>query len=421
MERTHLRRYGFTRRGGALTVTWGNIAVGASVAALLASGPRLLGPEAFGGIALAWTVVTVFGYGVAAPTEQLLSRATSAGEHQGNRQPERRMWLAAASAIAFSLALGHTSDAAAAYTQFTPAAVLGITGWVAAVDVRARLAGHGDLRAYAGVLLGEATLRILLVACALLWSDRAPWILCLAVGFPLLAVGLVRRVLPDDRFPRPCENAASPAEHLAYVGVALGFQACLSGAPILLGLRGAVSESQLGAFVVASSYYRLSAVLVGGLATHSLVLLSHAWGMGDYDRFSASVRRSLWHAAALATLTTAAVLFAAPVLLEPMYGRAAGLPAVVIAGLAVSTVLATVAAVGAVPLMAMSRGVVSASWWLAGAGCLAVTLLCTGELGVLSSIGLMLGPGIAAAGIGWATLTALKAKRPEMSGAGKVA
>ena len=62
------------RRGGATQVTVMLGFVAASGAALLAVGPRLLDDRMFAGLAIEWTVSTIFGLGVAAPTEQLVNR-----------------------------------------------------------------------------------------------------------------------------------------------------------------------------------------------------------------------------------------------------------------------------------------------------------------------------------------------------------
>ena len=59
--------------GSVSAVTVGNVGIAISVAAMLAAGPRLLGPGPFVGLGLAWTLTTVFGYGLAMPTEQLIT------------------------------------------------------------------------------------------------------------------------------------------------------------------------------------------------------------------------------------------------------------------------------------------------------------------------------------------------------------
>src|SRR6478735_2901642 len=75
------------RRGGVTEVTLGNLAIALSVVAMLAVGPRTLGTEAFAGFALAWTATTLFGYGLAMPTEQLVARRVSAGLSARTRVP----------------------------------------------------------------------------------------------------------------------------------------------------------------------------------------------------------------------------------------------------------------------------------------------------------------------------------------------
>ena len=63
--------------------TAGFLTVGVSAFAMLAAGPRLLGDAEYSGLAVAWTVATIFGFGLAIPAEQTITRRIAGGGEAG--------------------------------------------------------------------------------------------------------------------------------------------------------------------------------------------------------------------------------------------------------------------------------------------------------------------------------------------------
>jgi hypothetical protein len=100
------------RRGGVRVVTIGYVLVGGSSFLLLAAGPRLLGTVSFSGLGLIWTVSTLFGIGVALPTEQLVGRRMNVGSPDPVSVPVR--WLLALGMLAGCLCWLAGSRSAAA-------------------------------------------------------------------------------------------------------------------------------------------------------------------------------------------------------------------------------------------------------------------------------------------------------------------
>jgi O-antigen/teichoic acid export membrane protein len=376
---------------------------------LLAAGPRVLGTSAFSGLAVVWTVANVFGFGVAAPTEQVLNRRLNVGAPHPIRRPMTWLIGAGAVVIAVASALGARSTAAMDFPELVPAIALAIVSWVAVVYVRGRLAGAGDLTSYAIVLVVESASRIVLIAVAVADREAAPVVLAAAVGLPILLAAATGAMV---RVPAPTLSAASAvalasepepvhsgSEQLAFIVIALSLQLCLNAPPLLLEWRsGAAHPALVGAFVSASSYFRVPTVLVGGVATHALVDLSHAWGSDDFTDFRRHVRLAMRRTILISLSTVGLLAVAAPVLLPALYGSALGLPLQILVALGVSSAFAVVAVVVVQPLLAAGNSREAALPWVVGTiltlGCFALS---SGN-NALASFGLVIGPVVAVVG-----------------------
>jgi hypothetical protein len=382
------------RRGGVRVVTIGYVLVGGSSFLLLAAGPRLLGTVSFSGLGLIWTVSTLFGIGVALPTEQLVGRRMNVGTPDPVSVPIR--WLLALGMLAGGLCwlAGSRSAAADALPALVPGMLLAVAGWIALAVVRGRIAGSGDLTIYGGVLGVESATRVILVVVAAVHPAWSLDLLPLAVGLPLvfaaLAGSLVRVPLES---PRRGATAPAASEQLSFVLVAVGFQVCLNGAPLLLEWRsGSTAPAAVGAFVAASTYFRAPSLLVGGISTHAIVELSHAWGAMDLVRFrtarSAAMRQVFW----LLGLSCFLMTVLAPIALHAYYGAKVDLPLTVLLALPLSTVIAVTAAIAVQPLLAAGHGGAAGALWLAGACVTCLFLAVSSELDDWTGVALVAGP-----------------------------
>ena len=389
--------------GSVSAVTVGNVGIAISVAAMLAAGPRLLGAGPFVSLGLAWTLTTVFGYGLAMPTEQLLTRRRSARDPRSGGRPVLLLLLAGlVSCVALPL-VGSQVLSAGDTAVTVPAAVVGIAGWVLLATARGRVAGSGRLHAYAGLLGLEAATRVLLVVAAIVLPAGATWLLGSAVGVPIVVsavAGLLRQPIQARRHLADLRLGRQPglgreSEQAAFVLVAVGYQLCLNAAPLVLAWRvDAASHETVGAFVITSSYYRVAAVLGAGYATHTLVSLSALWSAGSREQFRQVLRRGVLSATVVTAAATILVAALGPVAVPLLNGRDPEIPLVVVAALALSTVLATAAAVATTGLMAAQRGSASAVWWLTGAGVHLFLLATTTTIGGTVALALVAGPAI---------------------------
>lgn len=397
------------RRGGAVHTTAGVVAVAVSSAAMLAAGPRQLGHSGFDGLALAWTICAVFGFGLAAPTEQLMTRRMNVAAARAMGEPITGLACTAVIAIVATVAATANSRAAHHFSPLASSASLGIAGWVLLTLVRARLAGAGDLRRYSVVLATEAATRIALVAIAVADSGRAAWWFGAAVGVPLLVASAAGIAAPSSHStatefgPRRLVTR----EQLAFIAVSAGFQACVNAPTLLVQWRTSTAGA-VGAFVAANTYFRAPTILMGGIATHALVALSHAYGVGDERTFRALRLAAMRNVAVVTGTAIAAESALAPVLLPAYYGSNTGLPTALLVGLAVSSLLAVLAGIAVQPLLAGARtGSAAGAWVLGGAVCCGLFALSKGT-DTLAVVALISGP---AAALGLALVSGAEISR----------
>ncbi|MGO4663035.1 lipopolysaccharide biosynthesis protein [Terrabacter sp. 2TAF16] len=386
------------RHGGVTEVTLGNLAIALSVVAMLAVGPRTLGPEAFAGFALAWTATTLFGYGLAMPTEQLVARRVSAGLAAHTRVPIIRLAVLGVVATVAALVWTGWSATAGTYTHTGFAVASGIFGWTVASAVRGHVAGSGHLGTYATLFGVEALLRLALVAAAVATPSAASWLMACAVGIPILLAGAIG-VMANRRRPTATlsqtPNMDVRGEQLSFVLVALCYQLCLNGAPLVLDWRvGGSAPATVGAFVVASSYFRLASVITGGFTTPALVSLSRSWASGQLDEFSRDLRQAVRAVTVLATVASGLAMACAPLALPLFYGRNPDVSLGIAAALAMSTVAATASAVAGTGLIAAGRAPWAALCWALGAICMVALVSFDDGIGVATAVGLLAGPGL---------------------------
>ncbi|WP_385908816.1 hypothetical protein [Terrabacter sp. GCM10028922] len=366
-----------------------------SGAVFLFLAPGLTSGSEFSGVALAWTFSTVFGLGVAVPTEQLINRLAHASADLDGRRAFRNVRFAAGSAIVLSAFYAWQFVMPGQGLSFFLSVAVAIFGWVAAAQSRALLLARGLQRKYAMSQVLEATARLVLVVLAFAARDHAASLLYAAIGLPLAAAALWKtgRAWGDASSPRGWSTSGVSREQTHFVLVALGYQFCLSGPPVLLGvLVGARLPETVGAFALASALLRAPAVVAGGATVAALSDISRL-GHGDALGVRKRARQAQLQATGLTFAASALALLITPYVLPAIYGGPLALRPVTYLSLAAGTVMAVWAGVMTTTLLALGHGAASAGAWAAGALALAVVaLVMPAEDGVLS-LGLMVGPG----------------------------
>ncbi len=386
------------RRGGAREITLGFVLVGGSAFVLLGLGARLLEAAAFSGVGIVWTLATVFGVGVATPTEQLINRRMNAGAPHPIRSPMVVLATVAVVTALACVALVGRLPAAAALPSMVAGCLVAIGGWFLTAGVRGRLAGSGDLRAYAVVLATEAVCRVGLSLLAVLLPSHAGVLLPAAIGVPLVLASLVGLywTIPPSAHAAP-RSAHVRWEQASFVLVSLGFQATVNLAAVLIeGRVGSTQPAAAGEFVSASTYFRVPLVLIGGVLTTALVVMSTATADRDLARFRRSLHRSTVQTGVITLLPSILLLALAPLILPVYYGKALTLSSVVYAGLAISTVIAGVGSALTQSLLATGRSSWAAGAWILGAAVTVGGLFAATGVGAQTSVALVAGPAVAA-------------------------
>ena len=256
---------------GLLAAGFGLVAI--SSAGVLAVGPRVMSHASFSGISVGVLISVVFGFGVATPTEQLMSRRQNAGDFAQGKSPA--FWLgicASVTALAVVFVVVAT-DAGHRYAPMTWS-VLAVLGWYLVSPRRGDLLGRQRVPAYALTMIVEGTLRLLLVLSAAIWRDVSVVLLGLSIGLPIVVSAGSAQFLRDRGTGSAMRALAPGFEHVSFVAIALGYQVALNLPPVALSWK--VSESDrdfVGAFVVANSWMRLPTILVGSITVSALVEL----------------------------------------------------------------------------------------------------------------------------------------------------
>lgn len=380
------------------TPTVGYVAVGVSAFALLAAGPRVLGQDAYSDLAVAWTVSTIFGFGVAIPGEQTVIRGVAGGSTGPvTRHVRTRLLLATTPillcAVAAGMGVGLFGVDEPIWWVATAVAAI---GWALLMSPRGSLAGRGDFTAFGVALIIEAAIRVALVALAMVvprGSAASTWLLAGAVGLPLLvaagaAVALRRHALesadsagdePDrslaaSTLSRPATPGGTAGEQSSLTALALAMQVLLNSAPLWLSARPEVSAATAGLYVSVTSYMRIPALFTGGALA---VVLSRASSMhadGDRGALRAMLSYHLRVIGGLTSALTLLLILAAPVGLAILYGRGTQVGWLVLALIGIATVLFSIGNLATSALIGMQRAGAAAGVWALAAVCASVGL-----------------------------------------------
>jgi O-antigen/teichoic acid export membrane protein len=313
-------------RVGVPTVPF--VAVGASAFVLLAAGPRLLGTTTYALLAVAWTITQTIGVGVAAPSEQTVSRAV-AGNVGGvlvTRVRRRLLWATSVCLIVPLAGAIGVDPVFGGNQLFAWALVIGAVGAALAAPARGELAGMQQFGAYSISAWVEALARVGLVAVAWLWPAAAAALLAAAIGVPLWVSALSAQMLV--RRHRTAGTAAPTdsqvVESLSHQGrftvVALAVQVGLGFGSVWL--QASFPDSGLaGEYVTATTYMRIPIVLVGGLVVVVLSSAAAAYAAGRINVVTAIIVRSTAATAVFAPLATGFLLAVSGPALMLFYGQ----------------------------------------------------------------------------------------------------
>ena len=348
----------------------GYAVVGLSAFVLLASGPRLLGGVEYSLLATSWTMITIFGWGLAYPAEQIVTTIV-AGRGGGHELALIQVVILGLAAVGILLPLaaaaGH-DPVLGNSTVWTIGVLAGAVGWASVVVPRGTLSGEGRFVAYGGLLVAEGVTRLAL--CALAWFVPRPEIaLAAALVLPLLVSGLAGWLVAGV-----ARSAGGPPQVRAYPAVALvalSFQVLMNAGPLVLQSR--IPGDIAGQYVSAMTYMRIPMLFTSGFLTVVLSGASHAWAGKDGRGLDRAVRLAGVGSLACLVLTAATWLVSGP-LLTAFYGSPVDLTAGVLALLGVASVLGVTANLLTQVPLGTRRQPAMAVIWVAAAGCALVLM-----------------------------------------------
>lgn len=405
------------RFNGLSSSTLGYVAVGGSAFLLLASGPRLLGGAEYSALALVWTVTTIFGLGLAFPTELTITRMVSAGTRiSAVSHVARRLVLlgAVSTVVTVAVLLGGFIPFHDNVAVWLVGLLISVAGWVVLCPHRGVLGGRNNFSGYGKVLFVEAGTRIALVVSA--WIAPLSWsavLLSVAMGVPLIAAGWVAArecgwdiigvfrthqhtpapaAIGDSEAGREGElevleeatevfghmedtgNASFRGEQIAITVVALTLQIVLNVAPLWVARYPATNPDTAGMFVTSTTYMRIPIMLVGALMVYILAGASRLYSTGDMYGFKVFV----WKHVGVATAATGGVTLllwaASPVGLVLFYGKDISVSAGVLGLFALGTTVLVAASLLTQVLLGCRQSWFAAYVWILGA-VVTVTLL----------------------------------------------
>jgi O-antigen/teichoic acid export membrane protein len=348
----------------------GYVLVGASGFALLACGPRLLGSADYSLLAIAWTVTTIVGTGIAQPGEQTITRVIASG---GDRHVVRVVTLRLAVVAALALAL----PALGAFdldpllrnsAVWSLTVVVAIAGWAMLVGPRGELAGASHFRSYGVVMAVEAVSRMGLCVAAIVIPSAATALLAGALCLPLVLAAMVAYVMARRLALPPGDptGRGHGREQGSITAVSLLIQVVLSSAPLWLEVQ-STDPALAGAFVTLTSYLRVPLLVVGGIFVVTLSRASAAYAARNVALVRAIAVRAIAGAGFFALLLELLLLLFSGPGLRLFYGSALPLSATVGILVAASTVFAILASTATQVLYGCQRAGAAVVAWALGA------------------------------------------------------
>jgi O-antigen/teichoic acid export membrane protein len=371
-----------SRPAGALLMSLGTVGSGALAYAFNVLAARVLGPDAYGPIAVLWAVMFLFAVVLFRPIEQTLSRALA--ERAADRQDSRAV-VRSVAALAIALVVAACGGCLIAWGPITARLfsgqgfltamlIAGIAGYGAAYFVRGLVGGHRWYAAYGTALLADGGVRVALVLPLLVVASSS-WA-ALALAGAAIAGAIAPLLMPGRAQLRSTGDAPGPEFRLRdatrFAGsttvVAIGDQVLISGGPVLVMLQGGPhAEAAAGVVFAATMLVRAPAYLFQGVAAALLPNLTRMVAQRDHRAFRRTITRTVAGLSAVAGLMVLGALVAGPLVMRTLYGDGFDGERVDLALLAAGAGGYLVAAALSQAALAQSREVAVAAVWAVSA------------------------------------------------------
>jgi O-antigen/teichoic acid export membrane protein len=316
----------------AITVGAGLAVLALSASAFLILSARAVGPEAFAGLAVLWTLVYTVGIGLFVPFEQEVAREVAVRETRGEGSRGVVVKASGAAAALFAAML----VVVALLSPWLVSDLLGGSGWhvvafVAACGAlgmqyiqRGVLAGTGGFGAYSAQLGAEGVLRLVASVALLLVGVSAPE--PFAAVLALAPIASVLLVLPTfvrrGLRPGPRVSLSSLSANLGWlVGAALAAQGLANLATVAVKLLAEPDEAaQAGHFLAGFTVARIPLLMFAAIQAVLLPGLARLLAHGEHVTFRRQLRLVLLVTGALGLAGTVGAWLIGPEVLGLLFG-----------------------------------------------------------------------------------------------------
>lgn len=371
---------------GAVLLSGATVASGILAYAYHVLAARVLGPEAYGLVAVLWAALFLLVVVLFRPLEQTTSRALADRLARGQevRSVLRAMFwiylvLAVAIGIVGALGWGLIGDRLFLGDSFyTAALVLGLAAYGVAYVARGVFAGARWFNGYALLLVSDGAVRVAVVVPLLFVASRdlaAAAMVAAAVGSVALPVLVGRRVLA----PLVTKGVTSGEGSPFHVGAAVAFawpaaviavadQVLVNGGPLLVMLGGGANVGTIAGLVFAATMLvRIPVFVFQGIATSMLPNLTLLHATAERARFRRAVLRAAGGLAGVGAVIVVTAAAIGPEALQAVYGSdyTAGRLELALLGVGVGCYLAT--STFSQALLALDCGRIAALGWVVSA------------------------------------------------------
>jgi O-antigen/teichoic acid export membrane protein len=367
---------------GAVLLSGATVASGILAYAYNVLAARVLGPEAYGLVAVLWAALFLLVVVLFRPLEQTTSRALADRLSRGHevRSVLRAMLriylvLAALIGVAGVLGWGLVRDQLFLGDSFYAAALLvGLAAYGVAYVLRGVCAGAGWFSGYALLLVADGAVRVAVVLPLVIVASRdlaAAAMVAAAVGSVALPVLIGRRVLG----PLVGRGEGSPFHMGAAIAfawpaavIAIADQVLVNGGPLLVMLGGGANAGKVAGVVFAATMLvRVPVFIFQGLATSLLPNLTRLHATAERTLFRRAVLRATGGLAGVAALVVVTAAAIGPAALQAVYGSeyTSGRLELALLGVGVGCYLAT--STFSQALLALDCGRIAAFGWVVSA------------------------------------------------------
>jgi O-antigen/teichoic acid export membrane protein len=367
---------------GAVLLSGATVASGILAYAYHVLAARMLGPEAYGLVAVLWAALFLLVVVLFRPLEQTTSRALAdrlARGHEVRSVLRAMFWiylvLAVAIGIVGAIGWGLIGDRLfLGDSAYTAALVVGLAAYGVAYVLRGVCAGAGWFNGYALLLVSDGAVRVLFVVPLLFVASRdlaAAAMVAAAVGSVALPVLIGRRVLgPLVRRGEgsPFHVGAAVAFAWPAAVIAVADQVLVNGGPLLVMLGGGANVGKVAGLVFAATMLvRIPVFVFQGIATSMLPNLTRLHATAERALFRRAVLRAAGGLAGVALVIVVTAAAIGPEALQAVYGSeyTAGRLELALLGVGVGCYLAT--STFSQALLALDCGRIAALGWVVSA------------------------------------------------------